>query len=307
MLKRKLCFAIVQLPISSNCSQQLSSVSHNPMQASPQRRLLTRACTEQPRPLLTVHELVTDLQLRLDHATIPSYRVWLKALLRGETNCRGVKMPQVRTITKDWVSKHHLGHGAGTDDAILIKTCFESDMTEDKLAAMFYIWDTLQSKRLFSLGRLGELENLFERNLIRPWTVVDSLSIRVLQRLLTQYGHEAKNRIAAWRQAENVWQARASVVAFIHQARDPEYRDVIEEVCGTVIQRPERFAKSGVGWMMREMSRFHQHAVVEFIDHHINSFSLESIRNATKQFSPDLRERYIAAVKYNHRSEKACA
>jgi hypothetical protein len=49
--------------------------------------------------------------------------------------------------------------------------------------------------------------------------------------------------------------ARASLVALAPLGQKAEYLDLIDLGCRTVIRRYERFAKTAVGWMLRDACR----------------------------------------------------
>ncbi|NIT13613.1 MAG: hypothetical protein GTN99_05040, partial [Candidatus Dadabacteria bacterium] len=82
--------------------------------------------------------------------------------------------------------------------------------------------------------------------------------------------------------AENLWQARASLVSFERVSQDLNYFSMIEKSCKKLIKRKERFAKTAVGWLLREISKQDEKYVKQFIQDHIKHFSAETIRNALK-------------------------
>ena len=101
----------------------------------------------------------------------------------------------------------------------------------------------------------------------------------------------------AWRDAENLWRARASVVAFVKVAPDRAYYPLVEASCAVVVARPERFAKTAVGWILREISRHEEDFVRRVLDEHIQYFSAESLKNATKYLDKDGQQRYRQRLK----------
>jgi 3-methyladenine DNA glycosylase AlkD len=107
----------------------------------------------------------------------------------------------------------------------------------------------------------------------------------VLGPLIQENGSACAHHIAEWRQAENLWQARAALVAFVNVAGSSEYYLAVEASCQVLIRRPERFAKTAVGWVLREVSNYDESFVQQVIAANIGHFSPESLKNATKYFN----------------------
>ncbi|UCH80821.1 MAG: DNA alkylation repair protein [Nitrospiraceae bacterium] len=100
-----------------------------------------------------------------------------------------------------------------------------------------------------------------------------------------------------WRTAENLWQARASLVAFVKVADNSIYYPAIQTSCQILITRKERFAKTAVGWILRDISKHNESFVQHFIDENIKTFSTESLKNAIKYFSKDIKNQYVKILK----------
>jgi hypothetical protein len=56
---------------------------------------------------------------------------------------------------------------------------------------------------------------------------------------------------------------------------------------------PERFAQTGTGWVLRELSLAEPERVVEFIAQHAGPFSTEALRSATAKLPQEERLRLI--------------
>jgi 3-methyladenine DNA glycosylase AlkD len=65
------------------------------------------------------------------------------------------------------------------------------------------------------------------------------------------------------------------------------YYPTIQEACEILIEREERFAKTAVGWILRDISKSDAGFVTAFIDRYVHSFSRESLRNGLKQILED--------------------
>ena len=66
---------------------------------------------------------------------------------------------------------------------------------------------------------------------------------------------------------------------------DSRYHALIVGSSALLIARPERFAKTAVGWILRELWKQDARAVTAFVDRHLQHFSIEALKNALK-YSP---------------------
>ena len=88
---------------------------------------------------------------------------------------------------------------------------------------------------------------------IQDWSICDWLCVKVLGPLVEQQQSEACARaISGWREANSVWQRRASVVSFANLAREGDqnfsgFTEMVLDNCSYLLGSQERFAQTGVG------------------------------------------------------------
>lgn len=250
------------------------------------------------------HTLIHDLQMRLDSTSTTQYKQWLQKYLRNTTVCRGAKVPEIRVSVSKWAEQHQLQRPQDPNLPVkLVYELFSSQWNDDKMAACYFIHDILQPNRLFDFEDLKILETLFAEEKIFPWNVVDTLSTRVFPKLVKDHKEVALDRLREWSRAANMWQARTSVVALIHFSKDSAHYNVISEICSVVVRRDERFAKTCVGWMMREVAKANFHFACSFLDSYLEFFSVEALRNTTKHFPPNASSPYFSRLKQRKISE----
>ena len=97
-----------------------------------------------------------------------------------------------------------------------------------------------------------------------------------------------------------MWQRRASVVAFANLASKgdqnfPGFTEMVLENCSHLLGSQERFAQTGVGWVLREFSRSDQDLIIGFVEANLDRFSREALKNATKYLPPEVAERLLQA------------
>jgi 3-methyladenine DNA glycosylase AlkD len=66
---------------------------------------------------------------------------------------------------------------------------------------------------------------------------------------------------------------------------------MVLENCSHLLGSVERFAQTGVGWVLRELSRSDGGCVIAFVEANLGRFSREALKNATKYLPPEVAER----------------
>lgn len=126
----------------------------------------------------------------------------------------------------------------------------------------------------------------------------DWFCVRVLGPPVQQQGEGCAHAIAEWWHAENLWQRRASGVAFVNLASIGEanfngFADMLLEICAATVQCKERFAQTGTGWVLRELSLAEPERVANFVETHRDDLSGEALRSATEKMPVQLKKRLI--------------
>lgn len=161
--------------------------------------------------------------------------------------------------------------------------------SEEKLAGIVCMHEILLPAGGLTAADAGPLKELLTGGHLYDWNACDWFAVKVLASLLEAEGLPFAELLRGWGREENMWCARASLVAFVKAAGEPRYRDVIEESCGILIVREERFAKTAVGWVLREASKHDAAFVVRFVREHSKHFSPESLSNATKHLADEVK------------------
>jgi 3-methyladenine DNA glycosylase AlkD len=147
-------------------------------------------------------------------------------------------------------------------------------------------------------SELPRFARLFDDGYISDWSICAWLCVKVLGPLVGQQGESYARAISEWREADSLWQRRASVVAFADLARKgdqnfPGYTEMVLDNCSHLLGSQERFVQTGVGWVLRELSRSDQDRVIGFVEANLERFSREALKNATKYLPPEVAERLL--------------
>jgi 3-methyladenine DNA glycosylase AlkD len=244
--------------------------------------------------------LIERLQLRLNAHATAATREWWTKYLRGAASFRGVKMADVRKAVHAWFEEERLGEhlsvGQQKDLALML---LEENHTEDKLAGVLFLQEILlPAGALEWRSDLPRFARLFDQGYIRDWSICDWFCVKVLGPLVEQQGEACARAILEWREADGVWQRRSSVVAFANLASKgdqnfPGFTEMVLDNCSHLLGSQERFAQTGVGWILRELSRSDQGRVIDFVESNLDRFSREGLKNATKYLPPEVAERLL--------------
>ena len=219
-------------------------------------------------------------------------KLWWENYIKHNTKFRGVGIPKLREELKEWYKQEQIDKLSLNEQLDLALSFFSEEYSEDKLAGILflqiYLYDKFDYKML-----LAKFKSIFEKGYIYDWNICDWFCVRVLGVMIKQNGKKCAEEISKWNTSENVWQARCSVVAFANLAKENEYTSLLLESNKQLIKREERFAKTAVGWILRELSKADKKIVVNFIEENKNYFSKESLKNSIKYFSKDEKKKMM--------------
>jgi 3-methyladenine DNA glycosylase AlkD len=241
--------------------------------------------------------LIDGLKSRLDARAMAATREWWAKYLKGDASFRGVRMGDVRIAMHAWCEEERLGEylsvGQQKDLALML---IEEDHVEDKLAGVLFLQEILlPAGALDWRSDLPRFARLFDRGYIRDWNICDWFCVKVLGPLVERQGEACARAISEWREANSVWRRRASVVAFANLAKKgdrnfPGFTEMVLDNCTHLLESQERFAQTGVGWILRELSRWDDGLVSGFVEANLHRFSREALKNATKYLPPKVAE-----------------
>jgi 3-methyladenine DNA glycosylase AlkD len=242
--------------------------------------------------------LLTNLQKHAD----PKTKTWWENYVKGSPPFLGVKMAIIRTELHRWHKRYVDDQMGYPEQVTLALQLFDGKYTEEKLAGTLFLQEILLPSGAIRWQRdIDRFAALFTGGKIYDWNTCDWFCVKVLGPLIQENGLACARHIAEWRQSENLWQARAALVAFVNVAGTDTYYPAIEASCQVLIRRPERFAKTAVGWILREVSSYDEPFVRQVIIDNVRHFSAESLKNATKYFSQEEQKYYREMFKQNRK------
>ena len=239
--------------------------------------------------------IIKSLQTSLKDISSQKKKEWWEKYMRYVIAFRGVGIPEIRKIQKDWYV-NYLSHLSYEEQAEVAMALFEETLAEDKLAGVLLFQNYLYDKVSLAY-MMQQYESIFEKELIYDWNICDWFCVRVLSKTIKLYDMQAVDRISKWKDESYLWQARASVVAFIGLTAHREYYPAIFENYSTLIKRDERFSKTAVGWILHDIYKEDKEIVLHFVNQNLKYFDNESLKNALKYTDKGLLQEYVKKLK----------
>lgn len=219
----------------------------------------------------------------------PDKAAWWNRYMKGSIPFLGAGIPEIRKYLLELNRKEQLDTLPMNRQVGMVKQLLRGRYAEEKLAAILYI-------ELFWLGRhrnsfmLDLLSDGFDERHIFDWNTTDWLCVKILSPMIDSGDKEVIWTLKRWNRDPYLWKARASLVPFARVRGITAYRKEIAQMADILIRRNERFAKTAVGWVLREYSREDPQFVVDFISRHASHTTAEVKRNALKYYREELKK-----------------
>lgn len=217
-------------------------------------------------------EATRSLVAQLDASASQSTQQHWTAYLKGAASFRGVPMAGVRRAVVRVVHDNDLLDRSTDELFALAHAWLAHRDTEDKLAAVLLLsehlaerLDTEHDSQLAAPVACGD---------VADWNICDWYATKALHAYLAPQGAalaERGARLTTWSSSTSLWQRRAGLVAFVKVAAqtDRHYAGLVDDVllaCARSLSDTSRFAHTGPGWVLRELSRAQPTRVADFLD-----------------------------------------
>lgn len=247
-----------------------------------------------------------SLETRLNSLASEKSRLFWERYLKGVIPFRGVPMAGIRSAVHHWWREDGPADLSLSEQKSLAIQLFEGTPCEDKLAGILALEEILLGD--LNLDDISRLGSLFERRLIADWNTCDWFCVKVLGKLAARDlpSPDFTQAITVWRSAKTLWQRRASNVAFINLATRGDanfegFTRLMLETCAITVQCDERFAQTGVGWLLRQLSEADRAAVLGFTRENLPRLSREAIQSILKHMPRNEQTRMMKEYNQVHR------
>lgn len=202
-------------------------------------------------------------------------KIWWENYVKHNSLFLGVPMADLRQVLKKWCVENSI---STEEKEELVLELFSGCYAEEKLLGILMMSEHMtrvSNNRILSL-----VERIFEKELITDWNICDWLCVKVLTPRLEM--DDFSKRLFEWSKSENLWFRRAALVPFASLKQHKVYESVIFKISKELIVSDQRFSKTAVGWVLREMMPYHKDVVLEFCRVHIDFMSNEVLNNILK-------------------------
>ncbi len=240
-------------------------------------------------PFLRMNQYAETLIQELELRSAPQKADWWNLYMKGEIRFMGTSLPDIRKLLKEKNSREGLDQLPMNRQVSFVNGLMRSDLAEHKLAAVLYMQLFWLDKQKHSF-LLSLISDWFTDRYIYDWNTSDLLSVKVLAPLVDSGDERVIWTLKKWNSDPYLWKARASLVPFTKSKNIAVHSKSIARFSDILIRREERFAKSAVGWVMREYSKVDEDFVLEFLSKHVKHTTWEVKRNALKYYRQKLKQ-----------------
>jgi 3-methyladenine DNA glycosylase AlkD len=218
----------------------------------------------------------------------PDKAEWWNRYMKGSIPFLGAGLPEIRKYLLDINDREGLDSLPLNRQVGLVKSLIRGAYAEEKLAAILFV-------QLFWLGKqkhtfiLDLLTDWFDERHIFDWNTTDWLCVKVLGPMIDGGGEQLFWTLKYWNRDPYLWKARASLVPFSQSSDLTRHAQVVDTFSDMLIRRKERFAKTAVGWVLREYSKKDPQFVLDFLSRHAAYLTSEVKRNALKYYRKQVR------------------
>jgi 3-methyladenine DNA glycosylase AlkD len=233
--------------------------------------------------------VIDELTQRLtDRAEEKTKRHW-QSYLKGNAEFLGVPMAGVRATVKElWCSE--LDRASPERQRAVFAAWSHQPYTEQKLAAVLLAAEFMDES--LTVEDLPLLATPLASGSFADWNIVDWYAMKALARYVAAEPRATRSRaVIAWAYSPEMWQRRASVVAFVPHAKTAraflsDLPELLLPACEENISwSTNRFAHTGTGWLLWDLSACEPELVQVFVQEH-PELSPEAQRMALAKLRP---------------------
>eukprot|EP00118_Oscarella_pearsei_P013282 m.104630 g.104630 ORF g.104630 m.104630 type:complete len:262 (+) comp37210_c0_seq2:5-790(+) len=240
-----------------------------------------------------VNALVSKLVCILQKHGEKKVKEWWEKYLKKVIRFHGIPMAKLRKHVNVFFedSLRPLSTETKKEVAFELLKC---EISEEKLSGILLFEKLLPA---LTLEDVPYFEAALRDGHLYEWNNVDWLCTKVLHELASR-GKDFCNSIAQWTNCESgpVWLRRAGVVAFVRIASRSNYEGFVDLALTAAVNNlrsKERFVQTGTGWMLRELAKFCQGKVVQFIEQHVEMFTKEGLSYATEKMPVKIKKKLV--------------
>ncbi|TMR92864.1 DNA alkylation repair protein [Nonomuraea basaltis] len=190
----------------------------------------------------------------------------------------GVRVPVLRKLARQY-------RELSLDD---VDVLLHSRVHDERFAGLLVLAE--QVRTTASADRKPLIDFYLARtDCVDNWDLVDGSAPVVLGPWLLEASLEVLEELAG---SASLWERRIAVLAMLPLIRADRYEPTFALVLA-LRRDPEPLIHKATGWMLREIGRRDERAMVGFLDRHAPELPRITVRHATERLAPDVRSRFV--------------
>lgn len=218
----------------------------------------------------------------------PDYVEGMRMAVPGAGRLYGVKVPQLRKLSKEIIKKY----GGGNESIRAIaEACWSARSREHELVALFLLAGIpLSPSERWKVGVmfLPDVSN---------WESCDQLCMALLGQALAE-DPQYMNTLETWIEHENFWVRRAALVTPVYLRRAKYLPEVAEELdqrtlkmAAYLLNDEEKYIRKAVDWTVREVLKRHYEVGYEWLrlqaKSNLSRIAKSTLRLASKKLTQE--------------------
>ncbi len=221
--------------------------------------------------------LRSDLIERLTAAGDPDRAKGQQRYMKSEMPFHGVRVPEVRRLTRAAI-KHHPLPDARTWEAAVLSIWRSATHREQRYGAIELAYAPRYRQWLHP-DRLEMVEEMIVTG--AWWDYVDQLASKHMGHMLSSHPDRVRPILLSWAEDSNFWKRRTAILAQLRFKGDTDVR-LLLSVIEPSIDEKEFFLRKAIGWALREYSKTDPKTVSDFVASNQDRLSPLSKREALK-------------------------
>lgn len=190
----------------------------------------------------------------------------------------GVTVPETRKVAKKYFI-------LSLQD---IKTLLESKVHEERLCALLILVNNYQLKKESEQEKIVKFY-LKNTKRVNNWDLVDLTAPKILgDWLLTRN----KSLLYALAASQNLWERRISMIATYRFIQERDFKDALK-LAQFHLRDDHDLMHKAVGWMLREIGKKNQKALLTFLDTHYKEMPRTALRYAIERLDKKKKMHYM--------------
>ncbi|MCQ1059771.1 DNA alkylation repair protein [Photobacterium sp. DNB23_23_1] len=197
----------------------------------------------------------------------------MQAYMKTEQDFYGVKAPERKAIFKQ--AREHTQITSFIEYKRLVLWLWSGENREEQYLAM-------DAAEYYTSFRTLEAFPVYEEMLTEAshWDTVDKISSNLIGPLVKEH-RELEDVVRGWRQSDNMWLRRASLLIHLKHKKETNL-SLLEETILMLAGEQEFFIRKAIGWVLREYAKTDAEYVKSFVQRYQEQLSPLSQKEALK-------------------------